>query len=271
LVLFPGWFALDAAADRLDPLLQRNIPLLMFPASALILCVIALALEVAHAPNGAFFIAVWLTYALPAAVVVSDRDRRMRFLRLVRDHRALLLLPALVALCAILYASAGVPSLDVVDDWPRIANRNVMAMPGDNVLSWLASQTWRLHLPANALYFYPWRIGDRGPLYALLHVFLSRGIELQSPTFANYTRLGIVLNAMSLAPMFVWLESQLGRRAAWWCTALVGLNPWFFLSIYFTWPKMFGASFALTAIWLLWRRPAPESPYVYAAAGVLFG
>src|SRR5581483_9874281 len=28
---------------------------------------------------------------------------------------------------------------------------------------------------------------------------------------------------------------------------------------------------ALTAIWLLWRRPAPESPYVYAAAGVLFG
>jgi hypothetical protein len=271
-LLFPGWFLLDVARTRLPRALSEGAILLAFPASATLIAIWTLLLQTVDAPSDIFSLSAWLLYGIPLVLVLADRQRRSRAWRAWYDARFFLLLPALVAVCAICYAAVGLPSFDRIDDWTRLAWRNVHELPIDNALSWLTSQTWRAHAPPlDAPLPYPWRIGDRGPLYSLLHLFLSRAFELDSPTYANYTRLGIVLNSLFLGPLLLWLSNFFRRRVAWLCTALVGLNPWFFLNIYFTWPKLLGVYFLLAAICLLWRRDVFRTPALLAAGGVLMG
>jgi hypothetical protein len=271
LLFFPGWFILDLLRHRLPPALRQPAVLFAFPTTAIVLGVAATGLTMAQAGDDVFFLSAWLLYGIPAALAVFDRDRRARMSRELWNARFVLLLPALVAVCAICYAAVGLRSFDEVHEFTRLALRNVHDLPGDNSLGWLGSQTWRQHLAPNALFYYPWQIGDRGPLYSLLHLFLSRAIELDTPTYANYTRLGVVLNSLYLVPLFLWLTAVLERRTAWLCAALVGLNPWFFLNVWFTWPKLFGAHFLLAAMWLLWRHSTPKTSGVFVAAGALAG
>lgn len=271
LVLFPGWFVLDAVRGRLPPALRDAVVLLSLPATVIAIGTLTIGLQAAHARPDIFLLAALLMYTLPLAIVMADRERRRRAWREWREARLVLLLPALVAFGAMCYASVGLSSLDAIGDWTRPAWRGLHELPIDNAANWLASQTWRAHLPANTSFSFPWRIGDRGPLLAVLHLFLSSAFEGPAPSYAQYTRLGIVLNALFLGPLFVWLAAMLGRRRGWLCAALVGLNPWVFLNIYYTWPKLLGVYFLVVAVWLLWRRSVPKTPAVWATSGGLMG
>ncbi len=271
LLLFPGWFVLDALRMKLAAPLRESTAMLSLPATLVLIGVLTIALQAARARSDVFLLAALLLYAIPVAVVAASPERRQRARQQWRDARLFLLLPALVAVCAICYASVGLPSLDAASNWTRFAFRGVHELPIDNAASWLASETWRAHLAPNTLFSFPWRIGDRGPLLAVAHLFLSSAFEFNSPSYAHYTRLGIVLNALFLFPLAVWLSAMLGPRKGWLCAALVGLNPWVFLNVYYTWPKLFGVYFLTAAVWLLWRHSIPKTATVWTASGVLMG
>ena len=133
------------------------------------------------------------------------------------------------------------------------------------------SETWRGHLEANALFFNIWSIGDRGPLYGVLHSFFYRALEPESAQYVNYVRLGALLNAMYVCPLFLWIYRRSGdARIASAVVVLVALNPWFLLNVYFTWPKMLSGALILTALFMLWDEDRP-GVYHYIAAGGAFG
>ncbi len=104
----------------------------------------------------------------------------------------------------------------------------------------------------------------------MVHSAVFRALDPVAESFPQYLRLGIVLNGSFAAAIFVLVRQWSSKRVAWGCAALVALNPWFFLNVYYTWPKLFGTYFVLAAIAILWadRRPTLGC---FLWAGVLFG
>lgn len=271
-LLLPGWCVVDFLRDRAGFRTLPDAPaVLSVPVTIAILGVLLLALQPARAGAGAFGVLLGTLYAACAGLILLDRSRRMRAAQDLVQYRWVVIMPALVSICAICYLGVGHATVGELTHWTQPAYRNLHDLPGDNELSWLASETWRRHLRANALFYSIWRIGDRGPLYAAVHSALFRALQPDAPTFAAYTRLGIVLNTLYIGPLLLWLSAIFERRIARAIAILVALNPWMFLNVYYTWPKLFGAYFLIGALYLLWRRPAPQSVSTFAAAGLLGG
>jgi hypothetical protein len=270
---FPGWFVADHV--RKSPFVKRiphALALLSVPITIGILCVCLLALQNTEAPNDVFGLVTYLLYAPALAITVFDPGRRPRAAQFIKQYWPCLLLSALVAICAIAYVGVGLDRLDGLKDWQRVARRNLHELPTDNDLSFRASRTWRDHAGVTRYFVNVWEIGERGPLLAALHSFLFRAFEPRGDaTFAGYERLGIVLNSLYVIPLWLWLSAVVGRRAAWLCVAVVGLSPWLFFNLYYTWPKLFEAYFLIVAMCLLFRRPAPTDPATFAVAGALCG
>jgi hypothetical protein len=271
LLVLPGWaVVLKAAAWRAEADPEHGALLSVGATLAMIGGLLTL-LQITGAPPVVFTWVFVALYAASGLVVLGTVDARQKTERFIDAARAVFLLPLLVACAAIFYLSVGVDTLDDVVRWSHPARRHLFALQIDNHLSWLSSETWRRHLDANALHTVAiWRIGDRGPLYAAVHSFLTRALE-PSPEYGWYLRLGILLNAFFSGAVFIVIRRLTGHRGtAWLCAALVAFNPWFFLNVYYTWPKLLGAHLALSAMLTLWREPVPRSSD-YGIAGGFFG
>lgn len=272
LMVVPGWCVIDLLRSRgqLDTV-PDAAPLLSAPAGILLLGLIYLVLQMSHAPVWLFQAAAVILYGAAAGWLVAAAGARKRAWDDLLHHRWPLIAVCLAAFAAVCYLAVGLERFDQIPDWTRAARRGLHNLPQDNELSWLASETWRRRLRPSALFFEIWRISDRGPLLAVVHGFLSRVFESGAPSFAAYTRVGIVLNALFVAPVAVWCSGMLSARTARVAAVLVALNPWCFLNVYYTWPKLFAASFVLAAAALLWRRGSTLSAAACVAAGMLLG
>jgi hypothetical protein len=270
LLVLPGWSVVATIWRRRAETDPEIAALLCVPVTLAMLAGLLIPLQVAGATPGAFTVAVGALYAMSAVATLGVAGRRRGTVQMLDAAHPVLILPLFVAAAAIFYLSVGVDSLEAISSWTHVSRRHLHRLPIDNHLSWLASETWQRHLEPNALAVSIWRIGDRGPLLAAVHSLLTRALE-PAPTYGWYLRLGILLNALFAGGLFVWFSRVTGRRAlSWWLAALVALNPWFFLNVYYTWPKLLGAHLVLAALLAIWSARSPDR-LDYAIAGGLFG
>ncbi len=271
LLTLPGWFILERLPARYRRWsTHESAALLSMPATMVVIAIAFVPLQLTGAPTLVFTAALLIGYGYLANALVTRESVRRRLAEFVRAERWFFILLILVSACALFYVSVGLADPLAIPGWEYPASRT-FTLHADNDLSWLASRTWREHLAPNALFGDWWSIGDRGPLYSLLHSFLYRGLEPRSTEYAHYVTLGVLLNALFAGALFLWFRTLSGSQAiAWGAASLVALNPWFFLNIYYTWPKLFGAYFLICALIVLW---GGEPPGVadFAVAGVLLG
>lgn len=272
LLVLPGWWILTfVVRPRVPAMTLDHIAALSMPTTAVMVGALFLVLQVSAAPNLVFTGLVGVIYGGILLAVGRRPVTRAALRRFVLDYRHAWLFALLVPLAAMTYLSVGLGAAGDLHDWMRAAYRGLHQLPVDNDLSWLVSETWRDRRAPNALFFGIWTIGDRGPLYGLLHSFFYRALEPEAASYVNYVRLGAVLNAFYVVPLFLWLRRLChDDRLASATVVLVALNPWFLLNVYFTWPKLLGAAFLLAAVFVLWTEERPGS-YQYIAAGTLFG
>ena len=194
-------------------------------------------------------------------------QKRSALAQFIRANRWFFALQILVALAALFYLSVGLQDTGRIPDFYP-GRRNPHELPVDNLLGWVASLTWSRHLAPETLQPTPWHLGDRGPLLAVLHSFFYRALDPGREDLPHYIRLAVVLNASFASALFVLLRRWSSAAVAWSCAALVALNPWTFLNIYYTWPKLFGAFFVIGAVALLWSNERPTAAR-FGWAGVL--
>ncbi len=267
----PGWWGLSCVVSpAVHGLTDELRALLSIPLTMLIVAVLFLALQIAGAPPLGFSLVFFLLYGWLAGGLLFNAARRAEAARFLKGHQAFFWLQVLVPVAAIFYASVGLDWSGQITEWQHLANRHLWTLPVDNEISWLGSFTWREYLKPNALFFFPWRISDRGPLYSVVHSFLSRAIDPGGEYYALYVRVGIIMNGLFASALFVWVRQLSGKtRMAWAVAAVVALNPFMFLNVYYVWPKLAGAYFALCALVVLWG-PAAPSVRDYAIGGALF-
>lgn len=159
--------------------------------------------------------------------------------------------------------------------WQIPAARGTHPLPVDNNLSWNGAEvfmggtepwSWKDG-------YWNWSMGDRPALFAALTaVYAKSFLAYRRFRFFDYTLLGIVLNALYVVPC-AHLARKItnSQRLALWAAASIALMPYFFVNVYYTWPKLFGVFFTTTALAFFLRR-ASDDAWAWPeprAAGVL--
>ncbi len=269
MMTLPGWFVLSSY-PRARPGDGDHDALLAMPITVALIGAAFVPLQWAGVGNLGFTVVVLVAYGGLAGILAANREKRGALVLFVRANQLFFLLQVLVPLCALFYLTVGLHDSSQIVDWTWAARRNLHTLPNDNELSWLASLTWRRHLPADSLFSGLWRISDRGPLLAVVHSFLYRALDPGVEYFPHYLRLGIVLNGAFASAIFALVRQWSSSRVAWGCAALVALNPWNFLNVYYTWPKLFGAYFLIAAMVVSWNATRPTLGH-FVWCGALFG
>ena len=111
-----------------------------------------------------------------------------------------------------------------------------------------------------------WTMGDRPPLLGVINATIALSLAIPTELLFNikpivypfwyYEIIGVVLNLLFILPL-TFLANRVfsDKKAIYFVPLAVLLNGFIFLNIYFTWPKLLAAYFALLAIALLFSRP----------------
>lgn len=218
------------------------------------------------------FIALAATYCVIAILAVIKR--RVRDVTRIGPLATRGLIMAFIAsLIAVNFIVAGMENpMNDLHTYGQICKRGFHDMPPDNYLQYSVAKT--LANRAEPWLWpdaYEWTMGDRPPLMgATQAVFAISMFRPSSFEFWFYELIGIVLNALFLIPLpLIIAKTFKNPLLTGLIPVFVALNPFMFLNIYYTWPKLFGLSFALTAIALLLT--SPRSLRVSAVGGWLWG
>ncbi|HQH28229.1 MAG TPA: hypothetical protein PLP17_12585, partial [Oligoflexia bacterium] len=136
-------------------------------------------------------------------------------------------------------------------------------LPIDNHIPYNFARYIVEHIDPNKLEVVPtWRASDRGPLGGLAAAlfFILLGEKEQLPWLLTSPGLYFVcqavvsfLNLLSLLGVWVLAVELLDRTSARYAVILTGINYFYFLNIFFSWPKFLMAYFLLCALYL-WQR-----------------
>lgn len=253
-LILPGYCILRwLAKGRLD---RDQAFLLAAPATIVLLGLIFVALFSLGAPGWVHQI-IYVFVIITVGALAVGRKVRTDISGLSGACQAGLLfafLSVLISVCFVVTAGNIHPAV-AVQGWPEVALRNPShPMPVDNGIQYYAGLTFARHLEADAFSPYwgsnLWKISDRPPLLGILYAIelLATGSS-SFPLYLDYEILGIVLNSLYLIPLYL-LFARLfqDRRMAGWIAAAVMLNIFVFVNTWYTWPKLMGVYFALTAV-----------------------
>ena len=148
-------------------------------------------------------------------------------------------------------------------------------LPVDLLIPFNVSRYLLEGLSPNSLEVVPgWGASDRGPLLGLLSAFffLIAGIgETKSwlgtsyGPFFFYQVIAIFFNALSLLGVWLFSCRYFGRTAASYSCLTLVTTYFYFLNVFFAWPKFYMAFLFLTSLWL-W-----SAEKKWLAAGILAG
>jgi hypothetical protein len=154
-----------------------------------------------------------------------------------------------------------------VNTWTIPANRGLYSpLPVDNNLQYDTAMVFANYRPPWSWGANNWTMGDRPPLLGVVNAIVALSLATPSEWLFNlkpisypfwyYEIIGIVLNLLFILPL-TFLANQVfsDKKAIYFVPLAVLLNGFIFLNIYFTWPKLLAAYFALLAIALLFSRP----------------
>jgi hypothetical protein len=208
-----------------------------------------------------------------ACVVLGRRLRAGHAIHLPRAH-ALAFLLALSAACFICTSLEGRSPWGAMT-WQIPATRATHSLTEDNNLPWASARVfieggepwaWRDG-------YWNWTMGDRPALLAALTAAYAKSfLAYRRLRFFDYTLIGIVLNVLYVVPCAYLARLVIrSERLALWAVLSLALMPYFFVNVYYTWPKLLGVYFTMTALAFFLKRPS-EDPWAWPqprAAAVL--
>lgn len=244
----PGFYLLRLGRR---PLTVDDAAMYAIPVSMAITSAVFVLLQVLQAPAIAFTAVLGLTgIAIAAAAWKAHRVADVRMLG--GDTRFGLLLVLLAALMALSFVAVGTTwPADEIRSGLQVAHRGFHDMPPDNSLQFDTANVFIRHEPPWTWGPGSWNMGDRTPMMAVQQSVVFRTLG-QRCSFWDYEVLGVLFNSLFLLPL-VRLARRMfpGPNLPLVVTAMVMLNGFAFLNLYYTWPKLMGVFFMLQAVLLL--------------------
>lgn len=253
--------------------LQTNdIALLAIPVTLTFYLAAFVVLYVTSAPQFVYQLIYLSCLTLALAEIV-----RMRAMGTPLSIPRAYLMAALLAFCAVCFICTGIHGSPwKTMDWHIPAGRATHMLAEDNLLQWATAQVF-IHEREPWAWndgYWNWSMGDRPALLgALTAVYAKSFLSYRALRYFDYTLLGIVLNALYVIPA-AHLAHRLLRneRKALLAVLALALVPYFFVNVYYTWPKLAGVFFTFTALAFLLDRPS-DDPWAWPSvrAGATLG
>ena len=151
-------------------------------------------------------------------------------------------------------------------------------LPIDNIIPFQTVRYVTEHISPNAIDPVPdWKFGDRGPLMGLFAgaLFLLAGIKESLPWLSSsypsafmFEVVGVILNSIFLFPLFGVFRSVADRKFAYLLLAFLMVNPFVYVNVVFTWPKLFSVFYGILAFYFV-RRNALGVAGAFLSLGLL--
>lgn len=270
LIFAPGHILLGWLARNTSPTARLSASP---AASAVIWGTLFILIQALDAPVWAAALLV-IGVAIISLLIVWKRIKSVSFRTIPAATPHGLTLTLIWAMAAACHVSVDAnPPNERVASWENVANRSIPALPPENQIH---RQTTMTLASGDAPWVWPakheWTMGDRSPLMPVLQATAALAtFHPKSYEFWDFTLLGIVLNSLFIFPLCL-LSHRLFRssRTAKLAPVLIVMNTFVFTNLFFTWPKLFAAYFALAAVvWILELGLSSKTTPV--ATGVLIG
>lgn len=198
-------------------------------------------------------VALWLLVCLP--ILMGAKKRLLtEVLQVDREVRNGLVITFLASTIAICFMGVGQTSLEFGFDWTYPASRGSHSLPVDNFLPYDTAKTAFTNGAPWSWGVGQWDMLHRTPLMGLVLAILNTLTNVEFMSFDVYFQYAVLLNALFLLPLISIAHHQFrSERVAKLATISVFFGVFFFINIFFTWPKLFAVYFLLVGIQIYFK------------------